>query len=66
MFMLNSPTNCRASGTPKKIEQEASNQCHYSEYLTLLNTSWGGTTRDRQTCDEEEVRQIVASTPRND
>jgi len=23
----------------KKIEQEVSKECHYSEYLTLLNTS---------------------------
>jgi len=30
----------------KKIEQEVSKQCHYSEYLTLLNTSQDGTTRD--------------------
>jgi len=64
--MLNNPTNFRASRTPKKIEQEASNQCHYSEYLTLLNTSQDGTTRDRQACDEEEVRQIVDPTPQND
>ena len=55
-----------ARRSPKKIEQEASNQCHYSEYLTLLNTSQGGTTRDRQACDEEEIREIVDSTPQND
>ena len=31
-------------GPSKKIEQEASGDCHYSEYLTLLNTSQDDTT----------------------
>src|SRR5262249_50485673 len=31
----------------EKIEREASNGCHKFEYLTLLNTSRDGTTRDR-------------------
>jgi hypothetical protein len=56
----------QAKWEPKKIEQEASNQCHYSEYLTLLTTSQDVTTRDRQACDEEEVREIVGSNPPND
>ena len=57
---------CGQNRNPKKIEQEASNHCHYSEYLTLLNTSQDARTRYRQACDEEEVREIVGSTPRND
>ncbi len=32
----------------KKIEQEASGDCHKFEYLTLLNTFENATTRDRQ------------------
>jgi hypothetical protein len=37
----------RASKTPsKKIEQQASRQCHRFEYLTLLNTFPDATTRD--------------------
>ena len=57
---------CRQSKSPKKIEQETSNQCHYSEYLTLLTTSQDVTTRDRQACDEEEIREVVGSNPPND
>jgi hypothetical protein len=64
--MLNSPTNYRASRSPKKIEQEASGQCHYSEYLTLLSSLQDATTRDRQACAEKDVREVVDPTPQND
>jgi hypothetical protein len=64
--MLNSPADYRASRIPKKIEQEASDQCHYSEYLTLLSSSQDATTRDRQACDEKDVREVVDPTPQND
>src|SRR2546423_11821207 len=53
-------------GPSKKIEQEASSDCHYSEYLTLLNTSQDGTTRDRQGPTEYTLRGVVESTPPND
>ena len=53
-------------GPSKKIEQEASGGCHYSEYLTLLNTSQDGTTRDRQGPTEYNLRGVVDSTPPND
>jgi hypothetical protein len=56
----------QAKEEPKKIEQEASDHCHYSEYLTLLNTSQDGTTRDRQGSNEEDVREVVDPTPPND
>jgi len=50
-------------GPSKKIEQEASGDCHYSEYLTLLNTSQDATTRDRQGIDEYYLRDIVDPDP---
>src|SRR5262245_54294756 len=50
----------------KKIEQEASSDCRYSEYLTLLNTSQDATTRDRHSPNEYNVREGVVSTPQND
>jgi hypothetical protein len=53
-------------GPSKKIEQEASSDCRYSEYLTLLNTSQDATTRDRQSPIEYSVREVVVSTPQND
>jgi hypothetical protein len=52
-------------GASKKIEQEASGYCHYSEYLTLLNTSPDATTRDRQSIDEYNIRGIVDQNPPN-
>jgi hypothetical protein len=57
---------CRQSRSSKKIEQEASDHCHYSEYLTLLTTSQDGTTRDRQARDEKDVGELVDSNPPND
>jgi hypothetical protein len=62
--MPNSPTNCRASRSPKKIEQEALGHCHYSEYLTLLSSLQDATTRDRQACFEKDVREVVDSPPK--
>jgi hypothetical protein len=53
-----------ASKTPtKKFEQQASNQCHRFEYLTLLNTSLDATTRDYDGIDEYNVREIVDAIP---
>jgi hypothetical protein len=51
------------SGTPEKIEQEASGDCRYSEYLTLLNTSQDGTTRERQSPGECDLWEVVDSPP---
>jgi hypothetical protein len=48
----------------KKIEQEASRDCRYSEYLTLLSSSQDATTRDRQSPSEYNVREVVVSPPK--
>jgi hypothetical protein len=55
-----------ARRSPKKIEQEASGQCHYSEYLILLSSLQDARTRDRQACDGKGVREVVDPTPQND
>jgi hypothetical protein len=49
----------------KKIEQQASEQCHKFEYLTLLNTSPDATTRDRQVLVEYNLQEIVDPKPPN-
>jgi hypothetical protein len=48
----------------KKIEQEASRYCQYSEYLTLLNTSQDDRKRDRERPVECNLWEVVNSTPK--
>jgi hypothetical protein len=50
----------------KKIEQQASKECHKFEYLTLLNTFPDATTRDQRRTDEYNLWEVVDPIPPNE